>query len=212
MRNPFAHKSATCAPAPAASGVEGGAIRRKRAVALLALACAWAVGAASAQEQKPEPQPQPPSAISEAHTSAVAFALTMDLVTASLASTCAKASEALSMAAQAARSQWIAHNGSLVSSAHDYLRFLSAVVASEQGAEAGQAFYEQQKARYVADAHTALTETFPDGGIDEAGCEEVIGKLGTGGMNLDAKPQLHESLVEIEDAITQLRQQGGGPR
>lgn len=180
---------------------------------LLASTLLAAAPTAGAQDQDEAEEGEPPtSAINEARTSAVAFALTMDLVTATLASTCAKASESLSMAAQAARSRWTAHNGSLVQSAHDYLLFLSAVVASEQGEEAGQVFYQQQKARFVSDAHTALTETFPDGGIDEGGCEEVIGNLGGGGMNLEAKPHLHESLVEIEDAISRIRQQqGGGP-
>lgn len=172
-----------------------------RAIAILGLVGALAGTPATAQE--------PHTAITDARIAAVSFALTMDLVTASLAMTCAKAGEALSVAAPAARSSWTQHNGSLVTSAHDYLLFQSAVVASEQGEDAGQAFYEEQKARLTADAHTALTETFPGGVIDANACPEVIANLGSGGMNLEAKPEFHQALVEIQDAISRLRQ---GPR
>jgi hypothetical protein len=156
--------------------------------------------AARAQEERP-------SSITEARNAAVSFALTMDLVTSSLASTCADASKALSSAAPAARSSWKEHNWHLVDSAHKYLLFVRAAIEAQGGAEAGQAFYEGQKARFVADAKTALTQSFPGGDIGEAGCEEVIAKLGDGSMNFEAKPEFFKSLVEIEEAISHMQRQ-----
>jgi hypothetical protein len=148
---------------------------------------------ARAQEQ--------PGAITEARNAAVGFALTMDLVTSSLASTCAETSEALSRTAPAARSAWKAHNWHLVDSAHKYLLFVRARVVAQRGEDAGRAFYEEQRARFVADARTALTDTFPEGGINAGECETVVTKLVDGSMDFEAKPDFFKALVEIEEAI-----------
>lgn len=167
-----------------------------RSIASLVVAGALLSPLASAQERT--------TAITEARYAAVSFALTMDIVTASLGSTCAKASEALSAKAQAARSSWTNHNGHFVDSAHKYLLFVRATIASERGDEAGSAFYEEQRSRFVADATEAVTDTFPGGNIDEPGCDKVLSNMRGGAMNLEAKPELFRALEEIDSAITQM--------
>lgn len=175
-----------------------------RRIALLALVTALVTAPSKAQDA--------PTAITDARNAAVAFALTMDLVTTSLASTCAKDSEALAANARVADASWKARNGQLVDSAHKYLLFARAVVAEQRGPEAGQAFYEEQRTRFVADAHTALTESFPGGEIDSAGCERVLTRIAEGAMDLAAKPALHQSLVEIDAAISHLTGNPGPAR
>lgn len=167
-----------------------------RSIACLAVTGVLLSPLASAQDRT--------SAITEERYAAISFALTMDLVTASLGSTCAKASEALSARAQTARSTWTTHNGQFVGSAHKYLLFVRSQIASERGDEAGSAFYEAQRSRFVADATEAMTDTFPGGNIDAAGCDKVLSNMSGGAMNLDAKPELFRSLVEIDSAITQM--------
>lgn len=178
--------------------VTGGVVR-SIAVAALALAGLLASPHAATQEE-------PSDAVTEARYAAVSFALTMDLVAAALASTCAKAGPELSQKAEEAHASWKARNRQLMDSAHQYLLFLRASVASQQGEEAGRAFYEAQRARFVADAQTALTETYPDGDIDAATCEKTLSNLGEGGMDLQAKPEFFKALMEIDQAISHMRQ------
>ena len=148
--------------------------------------------------------PERPSSITPARYAAVSFALTMDIVTTSLGSTCAKANDELSATAEAALSSWRNRNGHFVDSAHKYLLFVKASVAAEKGEDAGNEFYEAQRKQFVADAAKAMTDSFPGGDIDEAGCEKVLDRLGDGGMDLQAKPELFQSLKEIDDAVTQM--------
>nr|WP_293243903.1 hypothetical protein [Panacagrimonas sp.] len=147
-----------------------------------------------------------PESITEARKAAVDFALTMDIVTGALASTCARAGEDLAPRAEAARGAWVVANGQLVDSAHKYLLFIKAAVAQQKGEEAGDAFYEGQRTRLFADAQKALTDTFPEGGIAADECEAVIERLGSGAMNLEAKPAFFSALMEIDDAISRIRE------
>jgi hypothetical protein len=169
-----------------------------RSIALLALVgCLAGAPTAGAQDTWP-------GSITEARNSAVGFALTMDLVTSSLASTCAEASQDLAQKAPAARLAWKEHNWHLVDSAHKYLLFVRAAVVAQRGEAAGRAFYEEQRARFLSDARTALNDTFRDGGIAEGECETVVTKLVDGSMNFEAKPDFFKALMEIEDAISQM--------
>jgi hypothetical protein len=155
---------------------------------------------------RPAAQEQPSDAVTEPRFAAVSFALTMDLVAAALSSTCAEAGAELSQKAEDAHASWKVRNGQLVDSAHQYLLFVSSTVAAQQGEEAGRAFYAAQRARFVADAQTALTDTYPGGDIDAAVCDKVLSNLGGGAMDLEAKPEFFKALVEIDQAISHMRQ------
>lgn len=145
-----------------------------------------------------------PAVITQERNSAVAFALTVDIVATSLAATCASTSEALAAKAAAERSVWRAHNWHLVEAAHKYLLYVKAAVAGQRGEDAGRAFYEEQKARFFAEAKTALAEIFPAGGVTEAECEGVVMKLSDGSMNFEAKPEFFRALEEIETDMSKM--------
>lgn len=142
--------------------------------------------------------------ITEQRNAAVSFALTVDIVTTSLAATCAEAGESLAVKAAAARSSWRAHNGHLVDAAHRYLLHVRAVVAAQRGEDAGRAFYEEQKARFFAEAKTALMETFPAGGVGASECEAIVPKLRDGSMNFEAKPEFFQALLGIKADMSRM--------
>lgn len=140
--------------------------------------------------------------ISEARNDAVNVALTMDLVTTSLAANCAKLGGAAGKQAESARSTWKARNWYLVEPAHQYLVLVRAALAHQKGPGAGKHYYDRQKALFVKQARAALGSYFPRGQPDADSCGTVVGLLAGGLMDLKQQPVVFDTLLKIKTEMS----------